>query len=637
MPYRQLHTASPKELTIRGILLGALITVIFTAANVYLGLKLGLTFASSIPAAIISMAVLRLLGRSSVLENNMVQTQASAAGTLSCVFAALPGLVLVGWWQSFPYIPTVILTMAGGMTGVLFTIPLRRALVTESQLPYPEGTACAEILHASSPEGDRNQLRLLGIGSLVSACASFATSGLNLLAGSVSYATRLGSSVFSISGSFSFALLGTGYLVGLSGGIAMLLGVLLAWDVLVPLFGALSPSTHPLQDAPLLWAHKVRFIGAGVIAIASLWTLLRLSRPVVRGVRTAFSASLRALSDETDRDLSPRTIIILGLILTVLLAIIFGWFLLPAGLGWQSILLMTSLGVFLCLTLGFIVASACGYMAGIVGSSSSPISGIGIIAIMSIGLIFCALEATHLLTPAQRPMAIGFSLFILSAITASAAVSNDNLQDLKTGQLLGATPWKQEIALLIGCGVGALVIPWLLNIIYNAYGLAGHMPHPGMNPAQALPAPQPALMAALAQGIINHSLDWTMLEIGALLGCFLIIADTLSRRFNAPLPPLALGMGLYLPPDVSVIVAVGAILGRILHHGSKKRGTMIASGFIVGESVMGVLLAGISSASGHTDTLSLSLPPWLQTSLGIVVFISVLGWFSRQVTRSSPH
>lgn len=630
-------SASPKELSLRGILLGAIITVIFTAANVYLGLKLGLTFASSIPAAIISMAVLRLLGGGNILENNMVQTQASAAGTLSCVFAALPGLILIGWWQSFPYIPTALLTMAGGMTGVLFTIPLRRALVTESQLPYPEGTACAEILHASSPEGDRHQLRLLSAGGLISACVSFATSGLTLLAGGFSYAMRVGPSVFSFSGSFSLALLGTGYLVGLSGGIAMLLGVVLAWDLLVPLFGALTPTVQPLHDAPLIWSHKVRFIGAGVIAVASLWTLLRLSRPVIRGVRTAFSSSLRALNTDQDRDLSPRFMIVLGLLLAILLSVVFAWFLVPAHLGWGLCLTMSLIGVCLCLTLGFVVASACGYMAGIVGSSSSPISGIGIIAIITIGLGFCALEALHLLTPAQRPMAIGFSLFILSAITASAAVSNDNLQDLKTGQILGASPWKQEVALLIGCAVGALVIPWLLNIIYNAYGLAGHMPRPHMDPSQALPAPQPALMAALAHGIISHTLDWSMLEIGALLGTLLILADVIAHRFNASLPPLALGMGLYLPPDVSVIVALGAVLGSLLYRGSKERGTMIASGFIVGESVMGVVMAGISSLSGRTDTLSLALPAWCQNTLGLCVFIAVLLWFSHKVMKPSPH
>lgn len=628
-------TSATKEFSVRGIILGAIITVIFTAANVYLGLKLGLTFASSIPAAIISMVVLRFLGGGNILENNIVQTQASAAGTLSCVFAALPGLILVGWWQDFPYIPTALLTLAGGMTGVLFTVPLRRALVTESQLPYPEGAACAEILKTSSPESDRQHLHLLSIGSIISACVSFATSGLNLLSGGFSWAIRMGPSAFSLNGSFSLALLGTGYLVGLAGGIAMLVGVLMAWDVLVPYLGALAPSSTPVHDAPIIWAHKVRFIGAGVIAVAALWTLLKLSYPVVRGVRVAFSTPLRSLNTDTDRDLSPRFMLTLGSALIVLLESIFLWFLRSSGLEWTAYIIISLLGVFLCITLGFIVASTCGYMAGIIGSSSSPISGVGIIAIIAIGLSFCALEHAHLISPAQRPMAIGFSLFILSAITASAAVSNDNLQDLKTGHLLGATPWKQETALLIGCGVGALVIPWLLNVVYHAYGIAGHLPRPDMNPANALPAPQPALMAALAHGIITHALDWNMLKLGAVLGLIAILTDAFIQRINLNLPPLAIGMGLYLPPDVSVTVATGALLSYLVRHGSKDRGTMIASGFIVGESLMGVVLAGLSSLSGRTDTLNMFSSSHLQPALGCSIFISTIIWFSHSIVCSA--
>ncbi|MXV44717.1 oligopeptide transporter, OPT family [Saccharibacter sp. 17.LH.SD] len=628
-PHRQASsTRSSRELTFRGMILGAFITIIFTAANVYLGLKLGLTFASSIPAAIISMVVLRFLGNSSILENNMVQTQASSAGTLSCVFAALPGLILVGWWQNFPYLLTALLTMAGGMTGVLFTIPLRRALVTESNLPYPEGAACAEILQASSPDKDRQQLRLLGLGSAVSAIVNFSTAGLNCLASGFSVSTRYGASAFSLTGSFSLALLGTGYLVGLAGGITMLLGVLLAWDVIVPLLGHITPSAHPIQDAPILWSHKVRFIGAGVIAVAALWTLLCLSRPVYNGVKSALSRSVHLTHSEEDRDLSPRFITWLGCGLAGLLFITFMWFLSPSHLSFLMMSGLSLLGTLLCLVLGFIVASTCGYMAGIVGSSSSPISGVGIIAIIVIGFGFSSLETTGIIPHAQRPLLIAFSLFILSAITASAAISNDNLQDLKTGQLLGASPWKQETALLIGCVVGALVIPLLLNIIYQAYGLAGHLPRPGMNPADALPAPQPALMAALANGIITHSLDWHMLEIGAALGAAIIFIDYTIQKKGLSLPPLALGMGLYLPADVSVTIAIGALLGAFLKRGSKQNGTMLASGFIVGESLMGIILAGISSLTGRTNSLSLQLPTLLPHLAGWGIFIGVCLWFS---------
>jgi len=622
-----------RELTLRGIILGALITLVFTAANVYLGLKIGLTFGSSIPATIISMAVLRLMGGGTMLENNMVQTQASAAGSLSCIFAALPGLIMVGYWHEFPYVISLLLTLAGGMTGVIFTIPLRRALVSSSDLPYPEGTACAEILRASSPEGDAESLRSLTKGTVISAVVAFATSGLRVLSDGVSAATSFGASAFRLDISFSLALLGTGYLVGIAGGIAMLLGVLLAWGVMIPVLGHLNPVADPLASTTDLWLHKVRFMGAGAIAVAAIWTLLALSGPVAQGLKEALSAKHRASQAETDLDLAPRTLIGLSIILALILSGLFTQFLWPVMPHGTSMATLVILGITACFGLGFLVASACGYMAGIIGSSSSPISGVGIIAIIAISVALWGLESGGVLSPDQRPMVIAFGLFVLSAITASAAVSNDNLQDLKTGQLVGAAPWKQEVALLIGCAVGAIVIPWVLQTLYQAYGFVGAMPRDGMDPTRALAAPQPALMAAIAKGILTHDLDWLMLEIGAAIGVVLVVADRLLKRRNMSLPPLAVGMGIYLPANVSVTIAIGAGLGWMLRRFPKDQGTMIASGFIVGESLVGVAVAAIVGATGSTETLSLRLPAMLQSGLGWVVFLGVMFWFGRRVSR----
>ncbi|KXV38790.1 peptide transporter [Gluconobacter japonicus] len=624
-----------RELTLRGIILGALITVVFTAANVYLGLKIGLTFGSSIPATIISMAVLRLMGDGTMLENNMVQTQASAAGSLSCIFAALPGLIMVGYWHEFPYFVSLLLTLGGGMTGVIFTIPLRRALVRNSDLPYPEGTACAEILRASSPEGDAESLRSLTKGTAVSAVVAFATSGLRILSDGVSAATSWGASAFRLDISFSLALLGTGYLVGIAGGIAMLLGVFLAWGIMIPVLGHLNPVADPLAATTALWLHKVRFMGAGAIAVAAIWTLLALSGPVAQGLKEALSAKHRASQDETDLDLAPRTLIGLSIILALILSGLFTQFLWPVMPHGASMATLVILGIVACFGLGFLVASACGYMAGIIGSSSSPISGVGIIAIIAISVALWGLESGGVLSPEQRPMVIAFGLFVLSAITASAAVSNDNLQDLKTGQLVGAAPWKQEVALLIGCAVGAIVIPWVLQTLYQAYGFVGAMPREGMDPTRALAAPQPALMAAIAKGILTHDLDWLMLEIGAAIGIVLVVADMLLKRRNLSLPPLAVGMGIYLPADVSVTIAIGAGLGWLLRRFPKDQGTMIASGFIVGESLVGVAVAAIVGATGSTETLSLHLPATLRSGLGWVVFLGVMFWFGRRISRQS--
>lgn len=633
------------ELTWRGIALGALITLVFTASNVYLGLKVGLTFASSIPATVISMAVFRILGRSNILENNMVQTQASAAGTLSCVFAAIPGLILIGYWQNFPFWQTMLITAAGGMTGVLFTIPLRRALVSQSSLPYPEGVACAKILHASSPEGDQKSLKAMTHGGVLAALVTFCSGGLRLIPDGFSLSTAFGNSVFRLEGSYSLALLATGYLVGIGGGLAMLLGVFIGWGIAVPWLGATTGNAAHLAGdtfATGLWLHKVRFLGAGTIAVAAVWTLATLAGPVARGLSEALSIAHRATDSELDRDLPPSMIKAIGAFLFVILAglfTVFLWPLLPHTIGFA---VTVGAGLAACVLLGFLVASACGYMAGIIGSSSSPISGVSIIAIVIICLCLLGLEAVHLvpvqLSSGQQRVAIAFALFVLTALTASAAISNDNLQDLKTGQLVGASPWKQETALLIGCIVGAVVIPPILNVLYQAYGFVGALPRPDMDPSRALAAPQPALMVAIAQGIMLHKLDWEMIVIGVGLGVVLIALDRLLRARNMALPPLAVGMGIYLPAGVSVMIGIGAIVSWVVIRTQRTRlqegnntGTMIASGFIVGESLTGVVLAALSGVTGHSDVLAIPVSPLVSEILGAMIFTGCVVWFAQKL------
>ncbi|WP_212373697.1 OPT family oligopeptide transporter [Acetobacter persici] len=660
-----LQTPSVRELTVRGLILGALITIVFTASNVYLGLRIGLTFASSIPAAVISMAVLRALGRSTLLENNMVQSQASAAGTLSCVFATFPGLIMTGFWHSFPFWQTAGLSLAGGIAGVLFTIPLRRALVTESALPYPEGVAAAEILRAGGETGNSKSLSALIGGSVVAGVFSFACSGLQILADTVSITGSVGAAVFRFSGGLSLALLGAGYLVGLAGGLAMLLGCVLAWGLGVPWLTAHMPNPEHLDAASFanaIWLHKVRFIGAGAIAISSLWTLVELMGPVLRGLSSVFRNRSGALVPDADRDLSPRTMMALLAVTVLLLGGLFAAFLAPMAHGiWPAV----CAAVLFCVVFGFVMAAACGYMAGIVGSSSSPISGIIIIAAVLCALMILGLESLGLM-PAEmmaegQTLATGFTILLLSAITATVAISNDNLQDLKTGQLVGASPWKQEVALIAGCVVGAAVIPPVLNLLYQAYGFAGApMPRPGMDPAHALAAPQPALIAMIAKGIFTQSLDWSMLSIGFGLGAVLIGLDLLLRRRQLSLPPLGVAVGIYLPASVSVTLAVGAVLGWVLNSALKKRrapatptedarhhpdgtapehdasiGTMLASGFIVGESLIGVALAVLSGALGKDNALSLAafLPAGTPAILGLAAFCAVCFWFSRKVLQ----
>jgi len=648
------RAADLPELTLRGLVLGAAITVVFTAANVYLGLKVGLTFASSIPAAVISMAVLRLLGRSNILENNMVQTQASAAGTLSSVIFVMPALIMVGHWHGFPFWQSAGVCASGGVLGVLFTVPLRRAMVVNSDLPYPEGVAAAEILkvgHGGSVKGEPGAADIAA-GGIVAAVASFAAGGLHVLGDGFSAFFALGPSVFRISTGFSLALLGAGYLVGISAGLAMLLGAVLAWWVAVPVLTALHPAPTGADIgvyATGLWAHQVRFMGAGMIAVAAIWSLIGLLGPTIEGVKESLAKSAAAgMGGETlrtEQDMSPRWIAMMFAASMVVMAATFAAFLSQAAPA-AEVLGLVVYGCVFAVVFGFLVAAACGYMAGLVGSSSSPISGIAIIATILTSLLLLVIlgAGAVLAAPGGQPMGIALALFTVSVVLATATVSNDNLQDLKTGYLVGATPWRQQTALVLGCVVGAAVIPPVLNLLYTAYGFPGALARPGMDPAQALAAPQATLMAAIARGIFGHALDWTSVLIGICGGVVLIIVDTLLRRARAGgIPVLAVGIGLYLPPTVGVTLALGAILawlidlrlGRRADAGqARRRGVLLASGFIVGESLVGVAMAAVIGGTGSQAPLAVVGDGFAVTGawLGLAVFACVAMWFGRRVT-----
>ena len=628
----------PKELTLRGLVLGALITVVFTAANVYLGLKVGLTFASSIPAAVISMAVLKLAGGATILENNAVQTQASAAGTLSSIIFVIPALVMVGHWRGFPYGETAAICAAGGILGVMFTIPLRRALVVESALPFPEGVAAAEILRLGGDDATEGA-RALATGGTVSAALSFATGGLALLADNLTTTLAAGHALFRLSTGFSLALIGAGYLMGAAAGAAILLGFVAAWLVAVPILTTITARPPGLTDAAFslgLWAHQVRFIGAGTIAVAALWTLATLAPSIARGVSATFAGFGRnaPTAERTERDLGGRTILFL---VAVAVAVLFAAFtaFLPAGaLG------LALFGTAFAAIFGFVVAAACGYMAGIVGSSASPISGIAIVAVTLASLALLAMPA------GASAIAIPLALFVTSAVITIATISNDNLQDLKTGRLVGATPASQQAALLVGVVVGAAIIPPILDLLYSAYGFTGALPRAGMNPADALAAPQATLMAAIASGILGHTINWTMISIGVAFGVVLIIVDVALRRRTRSLrlPVLATGIGLYLPPTIGSTLVIGAALAflakRLTPPGraaaGEQQGLLIASGFIVGESLVGVLVAAVIGTTGRQDALALVGPGFAPAAsvLGVLCFAAACIWFVRAISRA---
>ncbi len=668
------------ELTFRGVLLGALITVIFTASNVFLGLKVGLTFSSAIPAAVISMSVLRLFKDANILENNMVQTQASAAGTLSSIIFILPALVMMGHWQGFPFWQTLGICAAGGMLGVMFTIPLRHVMVVQSDLPYPEGVAAAEILRVGSAERAQDAadessgksdakpaatgMGDIVTGGVVAAVVSFAASGLRVLGDGVSGWFALGGAVFRLPMGFSLALLGAGYLIGIVAGLAMLTGLIISWGIAVPVLTAMGdmPAGQTLaQYATGLWSSQVRFIGAGVIGVGAIWTLATLFMPMARGVKASFSALTKAgaaragQAPRTERDLSAGWISVVTLVLVAILVITFQVFLSGAPLSAGAIWKLVAYAVLFAFVFGFLVAAACGYMAGLVGSSTSPISGVGIVAIVLVSLLMLALGGELLEVQNGVQMAIALSIFSTSAVVAVASISNDNLQDLKTGWLVGATPWRQQVALLIGCVVGAAVISPVLELLYNAYGFADAMPRDGMDPAQALSAPQATLMLAIARGIFTHQLNWTMILIGMAVGLGLIVVDEVLKRTCrvARIPVLAVGIGIYLPPTVAAPIVAGAVLAWLLERALRRRataagkpyeqfadapnrrGVLIASGLIVGESLVGVLMAAVIGASGSDAPLALTGPGFAEIAsyLGLAAFVLVAVLFWRRVMR----
>lgn len=615
------------ELTLRGLVIGILITLVFTAANVFFGLKAGLTFATSIPAAVISMAVLRGLGHSTLQENNVVQTVASAAGTLSSIIFVLPGLVMIGWWSGFPYWVSFGVCALGGILGVMYSIPLRRALVTNSDLPYPEGIACAEVLKVGASEGvddnvshesSRGGLFAVIGGSIASAAFAMMVA-TQVFASDVARYFRIGDrgAASGFDFNLSFALFAVGHLVGISVGIAMLIGAMLAWGGAVPYLTMLNPADGSAADvAQAVWSRQVRFLGAGAIGVAAIWTLIKLVRPVAMGLASAMAAARVRKAGKadtlprTEQDIPIGLVGIVTLVCLVPIAWLLGDFSVASGLGQQTWLLVVG-GLVYVVVMSFFVSAVCGYMAGLIGSSNSPLSGVGILVVIGAALLLVVGVKPLLPADAGRAL-VAFALFATAVIFAVATIANNNLQDLKTGQLVDATPWRQQVALVIGVIAGAAIIPPVLDLLNHAYGFAGA---PGVDASRALAAPQAALISALAQGVIEGNLDWNLIGIGAILGMVVIAIDEiLARATKRRLPPLAVGLGIYLPTSTTLMIVVGAIAGWAFDRRAerdskpettKQLGVLLASGMIVGESLIGVLLAAIVVFSGKAAPLAL--------------------------------
>jgi len=636
----------PAQLTVRAIILSLFLAVLLAAANAYLGLFAGLTVATAIPAAVVSMGVLRLLGRSSILENNIVATGASAASSIAAgTIFTIPALVIMGHWTRFEYGWVLAIAGLGGLLGVLFSVPLRRTLIIDQKLQFPEGVATAEVLKVGENPG--RGLKALALAAAAGASFKLALSGLRLSPESFVVARFFGERGIGFFGiNLSPALLGVGFIVGFNIGCLMLSGGALSWWVFIPFYNTFLIDQNPAlaqqlaglsaEDAAgLLWSKQIRFIGVGAMLIGGLWSLWSLRKSLFSGVRTGLSMAKAGAGDvpHTERDL-PMKAILAGIVL----------FVLPLFALYYAV--VGSLGIAFTMAVimvvaGFVFSSVSGYMAGLVGSSNNPVSGITISTILFASLILLALMG-HGST--VGPVA---AIMIGAVTCCAAAVAGDNLQDLKAGQLVGATPWRQQVMLGIGAIASAAIMAPVLNLLLDAYGI-GTPAREGVN---ALAAPQAMLMASVASGIFGAGLPWNMVAIGAVVGALVITLDEYLKRSGKSwrAPVLAVAVGIYLPLELSTPIFLGGLIAELATRWHRRRnpggdpemlkqtGLLFAAGLIAGEAIIGVLIAIPIVASGDADVLAVAdaLRPGQWAGLaGLALFA---WWMHTVATRQAPR
>ncbi len=637
--------AAAPQLTLRAVLLAIVLAMVLAAANTYLGLFAGMTIASAIPAAVVSMAVLRLLGGGGILENNIVATGASAGSSIaSGVIFTIPALVILGYWSDFRYSWVLAIAGLGGILGVLFSVPLRRALIVEQKLAFPEGKAAAEVLRTG--EDPAQGLRILGASALGGGLAKLAAaSGLRVIPDTAAAATFApGGAIAYLGTNLSPALLGVGYIVGLNVGVLVLAGGMISWNVAIPLYAAYVLPGDPAMSAALagvsaedaagmIWSKQIRYLGVGAMLVGGIWALVSLRHSLLSGVRSGLAAARADRAGgtlpDTDRDL-PMKGVLAGIVL----------FTLPLWALYQTI--VGSLAVSLPMTIimivaGFLFCSVSAYMAGLVGSSNNPVSGITIATILFAAVVLLGLMG--------RDAAIGpvAAIMIGAVVCCAACISGDNLQDLKCGQLVGATPWRQQVMLAIGAASSALVMAPVLNLLARAYGIGV----PTAEHPDPLLAPQATLMASVSKGLFGGSLPWGMIAIGAAIGVAIIVVDSIlkARGSSFRAPVLAVAVGIYLPLELSVPIFAGGLLSHLAARAlgatgndpeeaerRNRRGLLFAAGMITGEALMGILIAVPIVATGRADVLALPEPLRFGGWLGLLVLAGLGAWLYRTAT-----
>lgn len=650
------------ELTFRAIVLAIILTVLLATSNAYLALKLGILTSASIPAAIISMGILRFFKTSTILENNAVQTAASAGEAVAGgIVYTIPALIIIGYWNHFDYLTNCFIALSGGILGVLFSIPLRRILVNDRNLKFPEGRAIAEVLKSSA---EKAGVKDIVLGGALGGFLELLQTGFKLIANNWGYWFVVKRSLFGLGAGFSATMIGAGYLVGSDMAISIFLGAVISWLIAMPMVSHFYPEfiNHysAEQAASFLWNSEMRYLGIGAMLFAGIWTFLKLIKPLSRSIQTslrAFIAKSRidAQLPRTDKDI-PLPYILMGI--GAMAAILFLFFQLVLPLGQVGLdndfsPTLVFLGVIYVLFIGFIFSVITAYFSGMVGVTASPGSSVVIS-----GMLFAAwlllIAIDHWLplplSSQQIQAAEAITIMIGSVVTGIAAIANDNTQDLKVGQLVGATPWKQQLMLLLGVVVSSLVIPPVMQLLFNVYGIAGVMPHSGMDVSQSLPAPTAALMAAITEAVFRNSLPWVMMLIGAgIILAVILLNHVLKLRRYLNVSILGIAIGMYLPISSSFPLFIGGMIAlfvqrrltRMQKNEDEKttrtqRGTLIACGLVAGSAIMDVLLAIPFSIAQNPDALQLVGPGWKSAGvyLGVLSTLLLAWWINRRVCLS---
>ena len=599
-------------MTLRSIILGILLTVILGAANAYLGLFAGMTISASIPAAVLSMGILSLFKDSSIKENNLVQTAASAGESLAAgVIFTIPALILIQsdsdsifkGWETFDYLKVLLYSLLGGIMGIFFTIPLRKALIERAKLSYPEGQATAKVLQVGEnargrkTKKNRFDLEFMINASIFGAIVKLMQSGFNVIVEKSHIAFIAFKSTFAFAISLSPALISVGFIIGKRVSLMVFSGGAFAWLVILPIISmntSHNPDISLMQSAESIWSSKIRYVGVGAMLVGGIWSLLSVFKFILSGIKKNNQQEMT----NNKKDI-PRKWVIIGMIcIALILTAVYN-----QEVGSIPLSIMLSI---LMIFLAFIFSAVAAYMAGVVGSSNNPISGVTIATIMLSSLVILGL------TSPENPYGPLLSILIGSVVCCAAAIGGDNMQDLKAGHIINASPWKQQIMQIIGVISAAAIIGLVLTVLHDAYGIGG----------KELPAPQANLMKLVSVGIFSSDLPWNMIAIGAIISTLIIIYNII---FKEEIHILAVAVGIYLPIELSAPILIGGIISSTIQN--KDRGILIGSGIITGEALMGILIALPIFISGNKDWWPKAISSDFSIILGLIVFCVFINWF----------